>query len=132
MQFPDFAKCKERSLSMAESMSRQNIDVKVAFGLYRPSTPKETWDDRWQVVHTLPPYEFSHFWLEVEKMFWDCSLLQFGEKGFLWSKMSDTHYVHLGYISLDDEIIEEFGPFRIKWHSFSTRSGVPTMIVEAT
>jgi len=125
VQFPDFARCKERSLLMADSLLKQNVDCKVAFGLYRPPTAKITWDERWQLVSEAAP-EFSHFWLELTNMFWDCSLLQFGETGFKWFKKTEPRYTHLGYINLKGEIIKEFGPYKIQWESYEEGS-IPTM-----
>ncbi len=124
MKYPDFAKCQIRSEYLAKEMVKEGYHPKVLYGIFKPSAPRELWDERWQQAVSN---EFVHFWLAFENLFYDYSCFQFGEKAPIKTRAGDSRYEVLGeynWITREKTII---GNYFIEWESYREEEGVPIM-----
>ena len=82
--------CKEAAITASGSLPQSVI----AYGLYIPTTPKETWEPEWQPLGT--PAVFTHFWVETADQIVDTGAEQFGGPPEVTTTLDDPHYVKVG------------------------------------
>jgi len=124
VKYPDYAKCKVRSVYLAQELEKEGISSKVLYGIFTPSAPRRLWDERWQ---NATGYEFVHFWLGINKRYYDYSCFQFGEKEPIKTIYTDSRYTELGYYDLRSGKLCNTGNMLIEWDSLEEVGGVPKL-----
>lgn len=105
-------------------MAKEGYHPKVLYGIFRPSTPRTSWDERWQQALTD---EFVHFWLCFGKLYYDFSCFQFGEKSPIRTTIDDLRYEVVGeYDYVTKELITT-GNYLIEWESLHLVGEVPVL-----
>lgn len=106
-------------------MKRYGFEVNVLYGIYTPSKPRATWDERWQSARGN---EFAHFWIGADEKYYDYSCFQFGETSPIKTTCKDSRYEQLGYMEENGKLINT-GNMIIEWESLSEVDGVPLLRV---
>lgn len=105
-------------------MVKEGYHPKVLYGIFRPSAPRTSWDERWQQALTD---EFVHFWLCFGKLYYDFSCFQFGEKSPIRTTIDDLRYEVVGeYDYVTKELITT-GNYLIEWESLHLVGEVPVL-----
>lgn len=99
---------------MAKEMRKEGYDPKVLYGIFRPTTPRYTWDERWQ---SAPYNEFVHFWLCFGRLYYDFSCFQFGEKSPVKALCTDSRYEVVGEYDYIEKRLITTGNYIIEWES---------------
>lgn len=124
MRFPDFGKCQIRSTYLAQELEKEGFKPKILYGVYTPSAPRRLWDERWQKAAGS---EFVHFWLGINKRYYDYSCFQFGETEPIKTICADPRYEELGYYDLNSGTLYNTGNMLIEWDSLKEIRGVPSL-----
>lgn len=93
----NFAKCKEIAIALSDALP-ESI---VCYGIYSPITPKEVWDERWQIN---PIEQFVHYWVEYRERIIDAAKEQYGEPFLNIAPLEDIRYVKVGILKGDKTI----------------------------
>jgi hypothetical protein len=124
VKYPDYQKCQIRTIYLARELEKEGFNPKVLYGVYTPSAPRRLWDERWQKAKG---YEFVHFWLGINKRYYDYSCFQFGEREPIKTICTDERYMELGYLDLSVNKLCHTGNMLIEWESLSEKEGVPIL-----
>lgn len=127
VRFPDYGKCKVRSVHLARELQKENILSHVIYGVYKPPTARINWDERW---HKSETREFVHFWLQIGSLYYDYSAFQFGAKERIRTNYKDTRYEQLGYYDFRAGELIHMGNLVINWENIKMVNGIPTVQLE--
>ena len=127
MKFPDYGKCKVRSVHLVKELRKEDIVSYVVYGIYKPLTARNSWDERWQKAEGK---EFVHFWLGVGKLYYDFSAFQFGAKEKIRTNYKDKRYEQLGYYDIMTGELQHTGNLFIDWESLKEINGIPVVTME--
>jgi hypothetical protein len=127
LRFPDYGKCKVRSIYIAQGLEKENILAHVLYGIFKPTTARKTWDERWQKSESN---EFVHFWLGIGSRIYDYSAFQFGEREIVRTHHSDKRYEILGYYKYRTKELVHTGNLIIDWESLKEINGIPVVTME--
>jgi hypothetical protein len=118
MSEPKFAACKEDAKALMQGIPGSGI----AYGIYIPNTPRETWHPDW--AKKGGARAFTHFWVELNDRIFDTGAEQFGEEPFVATTKSDERYVRVGKYLPDTEthVPEVLDP-DIDWDSITGAGG---------
>lgn len=101
----DFDRCFELNSKLALTLTKAGKRVYVCYGAFKPTRPIIEYDERWQKLVALAPYQywqgFVHFWVEceAEQRIYDTALTQFGEEpGVYTTSIDDSRYNKCGVL----------------------------------
>lgn len=124
MRSADFNVCHPRARMLAERLYNSGRSPQLCFGAYNPTSDINTWDERWQGLVKHMPWNykkgFLHFWVECERMIWDCSLQQFGmslDVGIY--QLNDPRYKKIGVEDIQTrEVVIVSKALVVDWNAF--------------
>lgn len=101
MRYDDFNRCDIEARKMAEILVERGHTCLIAYGGYTPTTPVDSWDERWQKIYYERNIgvskEFVHFWVICNNFIFDNAAMQFGEPPNLMLNMPDKRYNVYGF-----------------------------------
>jgi hypothetical protein len=118
----EFAKCKETAITVSGMIP----DSEIVYGMYSPTTPKETWADGWR--KNFDP-TFTHFWVEKDEKIFDHAAEQFGEPSIVITDQKDVRYVKVGrYDPKEDKTFPIVDNPQIVWDTLTGEGGTVRVV----
>ena len=105
-------------------MKDEGYDPKVLYGIFRPTTHRSTWDERWQRADTD---EFVHFWLAFQRIYYDYSCFQFGATAPIKTDCNDPRYEVIGEYNCETGGLTTTGSYYVEWETLTEKDGVPVL-----